>query len=290
MKAETITNEWDDSSQLPVTGGELERSLRELADIKFALDQASILAITNQQGIIIYVNDQFCDISKYSREELIGQDHRIINSGYHPKEFIRHLWTTIASGEVWKGEIRNRAKDGTFYWVDTTIVPFLNDEGKPYQYVAIRNDITERKRAVDRIHEQASFLDRAQDAIFALDLNNQIVFWNKSAERLYGWPAIEAMGKRIDLVLPGETLPEFSDVAIGQNEKDEWRDERTQVTKDGTEIIVESRWTRVRDEHGQPYSTSGRQHGHHRKKAIGIRTDADGAVIAPRRVSSKPCA
>jgi len=253
MKAGTIINERDDASQLP--GRELERSLRELADIKFALDQASILAITNQQGIIIYVNDQFCDISKYTREELIGQDHRIINSGYHPKEFIRNLWTTIASGKVWKGEIRNRAKDGTIYWVDTTIVPFLNEEGKPYQYVAIRNDITERKRAVDRIREQASLLDRAQDAIFALDLNDQIVFWNKSAERLYGWPADVAVGKRIDLVLPGENIPEFSDVSLGQNEEDEWRDERTQMTRDGTEIIVESRWTRVRDERGQPYST-----------------------------------
>ena len=101
-------------------------------------------------------------------------------------------------------------------------------------------------------------------------------------------PLREAMGKRIELVLPGETLPEFSDVAIGQNEKDEWRDERAQVTRDGTEIIVESRWTRVRDERGQPYSTTGRQHGYHRKEAVGKGTDADGAVIAPGRVGSEP--
>ena len=148
----------------------LERSLKELADIKFALDQSAIVAITDQRGAINYVNDEFCRISKYSRSELLGQDHRIINSRFHPKDFIRELWTTIASGQVWKGELRNRAKDGSIYWVDTTIVPYLNSEGKPYQYVSIRHEITERKQAEARVLEQAAELQRATQLSFVGEL------------------------------------------------------------------------------------------------------------------------
>src|ERR1043166_325547 len=173
----------------------LEYSRKELAAIKFALDQSTIVAITDQRGIINYVNDEFCRISKYSREELIGQDHRIINSGYHSKEFIRDLWTTIASGEVWRGDLRNRAKDGSIYWVDTTIVPFLNPDGKPYQYVAIRHDITQLKLAESQIRQQAELLDKSQDAILVRDMHDRTLYWNKSAEQMYGWRAGEVLGK-----------------------------------------------------------------------------------------------
>lgn len=137
----------------------LESATRELVDIRKALDISAIVAVTDPKGTIIHVNDKFCKISQFSQEELIGQNHRIINSGYHPKEFFTEMWKTISSGKVWEGEIRNKAKDGSFYWVSTTIVPFLDEKGIPYQYVSIRFEITRMKLAEAEIKDYSQKLE-----------------------------------------------------------------------------------------------------------------------------------
>jgi len=163
---------------------------RQLQDLRYALDQSAIVAITNQKGTIQYVNDRFCEISKYAREELLGQDHRLLNSGYHTKDTIRDLWRTIARGNTWRGEFRNRAKDGSLYWVDTTIVPFLNDKGKPYQYLAIRYDITERKSVEQQLMQQRTLARLGEmAAVIAHEVKNPLA-------GIYG--ALQIIGGRMD--------------------------------------------------------------------------------------------
>jgi two-component system, NarL family, sensor histidine kinase NreB len=122
-------------------------SASDSRNLASALDEHAIVSIADPRGQITYVNDKFCAISQYTRNELIGQDHRIAISSHHPQEFVRELWTTVSRGDVWRGEIKNQAKDGSYYWEDTTVVPFLDEEGCPRQYVSIGTDITMRKQA-----------------------------------------------------------------------------------------------------------------------------------------------
>ncbi|MNI16417.1 Cyclic di-GMP phosphodiesterase Gmr [compost metagenome] len=168
----------------------LKQVIKDLADIRYALDQSSIVAITDPRGIILHVNDQFCRISQYEQEELLGRDHRILNSGYHLGDFFKNMWTTIGSGDIWRGEIRNRAKDGSFYWVDTTIVPFMNEQGKPYQYVSIRNDITLRKQMEEEIKKNEEkyrlITENSSDLISIIDAEGSLLYVSPSHEVLLG--------------------------------------------------------------------------------------------------------
>jgi PAS domain S-box-containing protein len=140
---------------------DLKQSLKQLADLKFALDESSIVAVTDCRGVILYVNDKFCNISQYDRNELLGKDHRIINSGYHTKAFIKEIWIKITAGEVWRGDIKNRAKDGSY--LNTTIVPFLDESKKPYQFLAIRNEVTELKRVEEELKQMMTQVIRIQE-------------------------------------------------------------------------------------------------------------------------------
>lgn len=233
---------------------------KELAAYKYALDQSCIVAITDQKGTIIHANDNFCKISKYSREELIGQDHRIINSGYHSKEFIKNIWATIAKGQIWRGELRNRAKDGTIYWVDTTIIPFLNEEGKPYQYVAIRSDITNRKNTEEYLKET---LKEISDYKYALDESSIVAitdqkgiikYVNANFCKISKYSASELIGQDHRIINSGYHSKEFIRslwVTIANGKI--WRGELKNKAKDGTIYWVDTTIIPFLNESGKPY-------------------------------------
>jgi PAS domain S-box-containing protein len=183
----------------------LRQAFKTASDFKYSLDQASIFATTDKNGVITYVNDMFCKISQYSRQELIGNTHRMLNSGYHSKDFFKNLWGTISQGKIWRGEIKNRAKDGSYYWVDTFIIPFLDDNGKPYQYTAIRNDITYRKVAEEKLQrtqlQLQAIIDSASSIIYLKDLKGNLIFINRNFERFFKVSRGSVIGKNIYTVM-----------------------------------------------------------------------------------------
>jgi diguanylate cyclase (GGDEF)-like protein/PAS domain S-box-containing protein len=190
---------------------------QELIAQRYAIDQAVIVAITDVRGCITYANDTFCRISGYSREELLGSDHRILNSGVHPQDFFGAMYRQIARGGIWRGEVCNKAKNGSFYWVDTTVVPQLDQNGKPIRYMAIRIDITSRKAAENALREsQREVLRKSQQLELALanisqgicmfDAEQKVVVRNELYASMYGLS--------LDDTKPGTTLREILDRRI----------------------------------------------------------------------------
>ncbi len=178
---------------------EHKKAEKEVTDYKFALDESSIVDVSDSNGIIQYANENFCRVFGYSKEELIGQDHRILNSGYHSREFIKNLWDTVTTGKVWRNEVRNKAKDGSFHWVDTTIVPFLNKEGNPVQFITIRSDITKRKEAEATTLESLERYDllskATSDTIWDWDILKDIIFYNQGISKVFGYKSNQVQNK-----------------------------------------------------------------------------------------------
>ncbi|MCU1301672.1 MAG: domain S-box protein [Candidatus Sulfotelmatobacter sp.] len=246
-----ITERKRADESLKVSLASREQALKELADQKFALDQHAIVATTDVQGTITYVNDKFCAISKYSREELLGQNHRILNSGYHSKEFFQQMYRTIANGQVWRDEICNRAKDGSIYWVDTTVIPFLDAYGKPRQYMAIRADISERKRAEEVRERLAAVVESSDDAIISKALDGTITAWNRGAEKVFGYRSSEAVGKSMSMLMPKDRSHEESEILaqIRGGESVE-HFETVRLRKDGRAIDISATISPIKDASG----------------------------------------
>nr|WP_245308309.1 PAS domain S-box protein [Halalkalibacter urbisdiaboli] len=238
----------------------LDRSLGEIDELKNAIDEASIVAVTDERGKITYVNRKFCEVSKYSEDELLGHDHRIINSGYHSKEFFSDLWKTITKGSVWKGEIKNKAKDGSYYWVDTTIVPFLDEAGKPYQYLSIRKEITENKvneqKLRESLHELLD-LKAALDAstiVAVTDQQGTITYVNEKFCEVSKFSQEELIGANHRIINSGYHSKEFfidlwKTISKGMT----WKGEIKNKAKDGSYYWVDTTIVPFLNENGKPY-------------------------------------
>ncbi len=228
----------------------LSETLSELEFQKYALDQHAIVSMTDPDGKIIYANNKFSELSQYSAEESIGQDHRFLNSGYHSYEYFMEMWKAIGCGKIWHGKVKNRRKDGTHYWVDSTIVPFMNDQGHPVRYISISTDITARKEIEQKLQEQGEFYEYISETLgeglYVQDINGRCTYMNSEAERLLGWTRAELISKPVNEILYKQTTDghlllgqDFHPTLGTKNKVGSHYDDQHFVRKDGTVFPVE---------------------------------------------------
>lgn len=227
----------------------LRYALKELEFQQKALDEHAIVSITDSLGRITYVNRKFCEISQYTPEALMGNDHRILNSGYHPQSFFRDMWRTLECGQVWHGEVRNRRKDGSFYWVESTIVPFMDKLDLPERFISIRTDITARKEMEAQMLEQRAFYERISETmgegIYVQDAAGRCTYLNSEAEQLLGWTREEFIGMPVHDTIHavsanGKPLPASEcPIHLAVEANGEWYgDDQVFVRRDGTVFPV----------------------------------------------------
>ena len=234
---------------------ERRRMEEQLQKLSSAVEQsADTIYITNKSGIIEYVNPAFERQTGFTKEEAVGQTSRILKSGRHDQEFYRELWSTILSGRSFNRVFINKKKNGEIYYEEKSVAPLKDELGNITNFVSVGSDITERMLREEKIREQAALLDKTQDAIMVRDLDDRILFWNKGAEKMYGWSAGEAIGRKATEILFKEIPPEFEEGKRKVIEEGEWNGELKHATKTGNEIIVDARLTLVRDEKGRPQS------------------------------------
>ena len=230
---------------------ELKSTTTGLWNLKYALNNAADMSITDLNGKIIDVNERFIEQTGYSREELIGSTHQIVNSGFHSKEFFQNLWNTIQSGSVWRGELCNRSKNGNTYWVDTTIIPFLDEKGNIQQYMSIHYNITQKKRMITELRNIERMFkminDNTNDLIVITNENGIISYASSAYTRKLGFSRDELIGQSYSKLLTAESQTLWVEELLNIKNHVNSKFELIHTTKDGEAVCMECNYTIVND-------------------------------------------